>query len=151
MKGIEVTRTSAHCESDWHAFYHDVTDRRREVADAVPFSFMTQAFVTFACIGKAEGEFAPLKVAREIFIAPSLNRELHVPVLVAIAYEHLVNQGTTPEEAIATASTSGGFMPIVEGYAQGGAGFFKANLERSGLPASEWFANYVGKRISALL
>src|SRR5690625_7336608 len=65
LKGISVTRTSAHCEESWHGFYQDITDRRREVAEVVPFSFMVQAFVTFACIGRAEGRFMSLsKIGR---------------------------------------------------------------------------------------
>lgn len=92
-----------------------------------------------------------LSKAREIFIAPSLDRETHVPVLVAIAYEHLVGEGMEPEDALARAASSDGFMPIVEGYAQGGAEFFKAQVERSSLPATEWLVNYVGKAAIKML
>src|SRR5690554_423868 len=85
LSGIEVTRTSVHCEESWHDFYRTIADRRRESAGSIPFATMTQAFVTLACIGRAEGHYVQLSKGREIFIAPSFDRDLHVPVLVALA------------------------------------------------------------------
>lgn len=151
MKGIEVTRTSAHCEESWHEFYKEITDRRREMAGTIPFATMTQAFVTFACMGRAEGNYVPLTKAREIFIAPSFDRTWHVPVLVSLAYERLVQGGISQNEAIERASTSDGFVSVVEGWAQGGAEFFKYEVERSGVPATEWLAAYIGRAAKRIL
>jgi len=151
MKGIQITRTSVHCDSSWHEFYKAITDRRREAADIIPFATMTQAFVAFACIGRAEKNYVDLTKAREIFIAPSLDRTLHVPVLVSLAYERLVQDGQSQEEAIETASKSDGFIPVVEGWAQGGAEIFKSEVARNGVPATEWLASYVGGAAKKIL
>lgn len=151
MKGIAVTRTSVHCEESWHEFYRAITDRRREAADTIPFATMTQAFVTFACIGRAENNYVKLNKAREIFIAPSFDRTLHVPVLVALAYERLVQEGVDQELAIEKASASEGFVPVVEGWAQGGAEVFKGEVARHGVPATEWLARYVGAAAKRIL
>lgn len=151
MKGIQITRTSVHCDKAWHEYYREITDRRREVADTIPFATMTQAFVTLACIGRAEQHYIELSSRQEIFIAPSLDRTLHVPVLVSLAYERLVQGGQSQEEAIEIASKSDGFVPVVEGWAQGGVEIFQSEVARSGLPATEWLASYVGAAAKKIL
>ncbi len=151
MKAIEVTRTSVHCEESWHEFYRTISDRRREAADTIPFATMTQAFVTLACIGRAENNYVKLSKGREIFIAPSFDRTLHVPVLVSLAYERLVQDGVDKDVAIETASASDGFVPVVEGWAQGGAEIFRSEVARSGVPATEWLAHYVGSAVKKIL
>lgn len=151
MKGIQVTRTSVHCDRAWHEFYRTMTDRRREAADTIPFATMTQAFVTFACIGRAEQNYVELSKGQEIFIAPSFDRTLHVPVLVSLAYERLIQDGRSQDDAIEIASKSDGFVPAVEGWAQGGAEIFDSEVARSGIPAIEWLASYVGAAAKKIL
>lgn len=140
-----------HCEESWHDFYRTIADRRRESAGSIPFATMTQAFVTLACIGRAEGHYVQLSKGREIFIAPSFDRDLHVPVLVALAYERLVSEGLDQDAAIERASKSDGFVPIIEGWAQGGAEIFKSEVERAGVPATEWLSRYVGGAAKRIL
>jgi|SRR5690606_4769751 hypothetical protein len=131
---IQVTRTSVHADRDWHDFYKKVTSESKRHAREIPFASMRHAFVSFACLGYAHGQYVEIDRGRrqELFIAPSFEQE-HVPILVALAYSRLVSTGMPHEEAIQVVSNSNGFVPIVEGWAQGGAQIFKAALE-SGSP-----------------
>lgn len=148
---IEVTRTSVHCEKSWHEFYRSHTGGARSVAMEVPFATMTQAFVTFACLGRQEGNFVELKQSQEIFIAPSFDRSLHVPVLVALAYDRLVGTGVPKGEALRRASTSSGFVPIVEGWAQGGVQVFKQALEDGRMLGTEVLLDLVVPAVKSVL
>lgn len=129
---ISITRTSVRAEKSWHDFYRNCTSESRESALEVPFSTMRHAFVAFACIGRKFDCYVELKEKQELFIAPSLEKE-HVPILVALAYERLVRVGVDYKSAIEQVSTSNGFVPVVEGWAQGGVQLFRDWLEGGSL------------------
>lgn len=148
---LEISRTSVHCERSWHEFYRANTGGSRSVAMEVPFATMVQAFVTFACLGRQQGSYMPLEQSQEIFIAPSLDRNLHVPVLVALAYDHLIDSGVSRSEALKTVSTSSGFVPVVEGWANGGAHVFKSALEESQLLPTEVLLELVMPAVKSVL
>ena len=132
---IEITRTSVHCDDRWHDYYRMIVSPTRENAMETPFATMYQAFFTFACIGKHHDTFIPLKSRKEIFLAQYFDRERHVPVLVSLAYDRLTSEGVAAMEAFKRVTSSNGFVPIVEGWANGGVGIFKEELERRGNPS----------------
>lgn len=129
---IEITRTSVHCDERWHAFYKSIVSPSRDNAMEAPFATMYQAFFTFACLGKYHDTYVPIsqKDRQEIFLAQYFDRERHVPILVSLAYDRLVAEGAEPMEAFKTSTTSNGFVPVVEGWANGGVGIFKDELEK---------------------
>lgn len=151
MKSISIERTSVNCEASWHDFYKTVHDGRRVMADSIAFSGMNQAFVTFACLGRAANHYVPLKHKQEIFIAFSLDATLHIPVLAALAFERLVDEEVEKSEALKTIMSTKGIIPVVEGWAQGGAEVFKEEVERSQLPPSEWLTNHIGTVVKRFL
>lgn len=128
---IKLLRTSVHAEENWHDFYRSCVSESKRTAREIPFSTMRHAFVTFACLGYANEAYVPLRRKKELFIAPSLEQE-HIPVLAALAYARLKEEGKSHLESIDVVSTSQGLIPVVEGWAQGGAEIFKGLLERGG-------------------
>lgn len=148
---IEITRTSVHCDESWHSFYKSIVSPNRENAMEMPFATMYQAFFTFACIGRHHNTFVPLKSRQEIFLAQYFDRERHIPVLVSLAYDRLVAEGSEPMEALKNVTTSNGFIPIVEGWANGGVGIFKEELERGNPSPTMALANLVMQEAKRLL
>lgn len=126
---IEVTRTSVHCDSRWHDYYRSIVSPNRNQAMEMPFATMYEAFMTFACLGRYHNTYVPLEDKREIFLAQYFDRERHIPVLVALAYDHLVGTGTEPDAAFEVVTTSSGFVPIVEGWANGGVRIFNEAMK----------------------
>ena len=147
---IEVTRTSVHCDQRWHDFYRSIVGMNRSQALEVPFATMYNAFVAFACIGRFHDTFVPLESRREIFLAQYFDRRKHVPVLIALAYERLVSTGTIPDEAFATVISSNGFVPIVEGWANGGVQIFDESLRKGNPFATQVLVDTVMAQVKRL-
>lgn len=126
---IEVTRTSVHCDIQWHEYYRSVVSSSRGQAMEVPFATMYEAFMTFACLGRYHNTYIPLDEKREIFLAQYFDKERHIPVLVALAYDYLVSNGAEPDAAFEAITTSSGFIPIAEGWANGGVQIFSEAMK----------------------
>lgn len=144
---LSITRTSVRAEKSWHDFYRNCTSESRESALEVPFSTMRHAFVAFACIGWKCSCYVELKDKQELFIAPSLEKE-HVAVLVALAYDRLIAQGVDYRTAIERVSSSNGFVPVVEGWAQGGAQIFRDWLEGGSLGVGSGYPDFPPSPVS---
>jgi hypothetical protein len=132
---ILVTGTGVHCDDRSHAFYREIVSPNLESSIEIPFATMYQAFFTFACIGKYHDTFVPLTKKQEIFKATYFDRERQVPILVSLAYSRLFSQGLDAVEAFAQVTTNNGFVPIVEGWANGGVGIFQEELRKRGNPS----------------
>lgn len=131
---LRVTRTSVHCAKDSHDYYRELTGGPRSEALYTPFATMVQAFVAFACLGRKIDRYIPIarENRQEIFIAPSLDQKLHLPVLAALAFDRLQQQDMDVDEALGTISTTDGLIPIVEGWAEGGLQEFRTHLQAGG-------------------
>lgn len=147
---VKIVRTSVHTEKASHAFYQEMTGGPRANALDIPFASMPNAFIALACLGAREDCFTELRDKQEIFIAPSFDSD-HIPVLVSLAYDRLVSTGKSHEEAIRIVSSSTGFVPVVEGWAQGGLRIFQDAL-RSGSPhATEVLIDLVMPAVKSVL
>ena len=132
---IKVERTSAHCEASDHNYYRSLTRGGSHDALEVPFATMVNAFVAFASLGYHQQRYEPVQKRQEIFLAISLDQELHVPVLASLAFARLraeEPEATTEDLALRLMSTKT-IIPLVEGWANGGLRVFQEATE-SGSP-----------------
>lgn len=152
MSNIVISRTSVFCEQDSHEYYKEVTSKGSGAGDFVEFGSMVDAYTTFAAIGYNEKHFVELKTRQEIFIAPSLNRDNHIPMMVALAYARMMDLKKDPSESLNLLMDTQTFMPFVHGWAQGGLEIVRRESQRNRVPPLEWVNNYVlveGKKILA--
>lgn len=131
---ILVERTSVHCEQDDHDFYKSIVSGRKHNGAEVPFPSMMAAFITFACLGFHHQRYEPLSQRREIFLAPYLDQNLHLPVFAALAYARKRQEEpeTPTTEIMGGLMTTGAIIPLVEGWANGGLAVFREQQQPGG-------------------
>lgn len=131
---ILVERTSVHCEQDDHEFYRSIVSGKKHDGAEVPFPNMMNAFITFACMGFHHQRYEPLSQRREIFLAPYLDQNLHLPVFAALAYARRRQEDaeTPTTEIMAGLMTTGAIVPLVEGWAKGGLAVFREQQQPGG-------------------
>lgn len=130
---ISVRRTSLRCDAVDYEFYRRIAGSGDPYGK--PFPTMYDAFIAFACIGYHYDNFIPLGVAasdkEELTLASYMVDDKRLWTLAALAYAHAKRQHENVDELelARLVLDTNSLIPLVEGWANGGAKLVRAQFD----------------------